>query len=424
LTKVPVGDQPKDIENQIRDMILRYITKPNSIILAVTSANTDLANSDGLKLAREVDPSGDRTIGVLTKIDLMDPGTDVMDILSGKIIPLRLGYCAVVNRGQRDIDTNKSISKALEAEKNFFETHIAYRSKSQYLGTPFLAKKLNSVLMHHIRTTMPQTKEKISSALAKYQQDLIELGDPIEESGQDSSTVILNIITEFCNEFRTVLEGNSKDLSSQELSGGARISYVLHETFGGAVKVCDPFDTVKETDIRTILYNSSGSAPALFVATVAFEIIVKQQIKRLEEPSVKCIGIIYDELLRILNYLLQKTTFKRFPTLKEKFYNVVVNYFKKCLVPTTKMATDIISAEACYVNTGHPDFISGHKAINIAQERLAPKQPPMPVQGGSRSAMSTLTQSQLSTIENKEDSGFFGSFFSKSKSKSKRIIDI
>ena len=58
LTKVPVGDQPKDIERQIKNMVLTYIQKPNSIILAVTPANTDLANSDGLKLAREVDPEG------------------------------------------------------------------------------------------------------------------------------------------------------------------------------------------------------------------------------------------------------------------------------------------------------------------------------------------------------------------------------
>ncbi len=71
LTKVPVGDQPRDIEKQIRDMLLKYISKPACIVLAVTAANTDLANSDGLKLAREVDPEGTRTIGVLTKVDLM-----------------------------------------------------------------------------------------------------------------------------------------------------------------------------------------------------------------------------------------------------------------------------------------------------------------------------------------------------------------
>src|SRR6201996_6825270 len=110
-------------------MILKYINKPNSIILAVTAANTDLANSDGLKMAREVDPEGSRTIGVLTKIDLMDQGTDVVDILAGRIIPLRLGYVPVVNRGQRDIDNRKAISAALEHEKNFFESHRAYRNK-------------------------------------------------------------------------------------------------------------------------------------------------------------------------------------------------------------------------------------------------------------------------------------------------------
>jgi hypothetical protein len=74
LTKVPVGDQPRDIEKQIRDMLMKYISKPACIILAVTAANQDLANSEGLKMAREVDPEGNRTIGVLTKVDLMCAG--------------------------------------------------------------------------------------------------------------------------------------------------------------------------------------------------------------------------------------------------------------------------------------------------------------------------------------------------------------
>lgn len=145
LTKVPVGDQPRDIEKQIKDMVLKQIQKPNAIILAVTAANTDLANSDGLKLAREVDPEGQRTIGVLTKVDLMDEGTDVVDILAGRIIPLRLGYVPVVNRGQRDIENKRLISFALEHEKNFFDNHKAYRNKSSYCGTPYLARKLNLV---------------------------------------------------------------------------------------------------------------------------------------------------------------------------------------------------------------------------------------------------------------------------------------
>lgn len=58
LTKVPVGDQPIDIEQQIKDMLFQFITKETCLILAVTPANTDLATSDALQIAKQVDPDG------------------------------------------------------------------------------------------------------------------------------------------------------------------------------------------------------------------------------------------------------------------------------------------------------------------------------------------------------------------------------
>nr|XP_040040633.1 dynamin-1-like [Gasterosteus aculeatus aculeatus] len=93
ITKVPIGDQPADIENQIRDMIMQFICQENCLILAVTPANADLANSDALKLAQDVDPQGQRTIGVITKLDLMDKGTDARNILENRLLPLRRGVC-------------------------------------------------------------------------------------------------------------------------------------------------------------------------------------------------------------------------------------------------------------------------------------------------------------------------------------------
>ncbi|KAF9355885.1 vacuolar protein sorting-associated protein 1 [Mortierella sp. AD094] len=417
LTKLPVGDQPKDIEKQIRDMIVKYITKPNAIILAVTAANTDLANSDGLKLAREVDPEGARTIGVLTKIDLMDAGTDVVDILAGRVIPLRLGYVPVVNRGQRDIDTKKTISRSLEAERNFFEGHAAYKSKAQYCGTPYLARKLNMILMHHIRNTLPEIKAKIQAALVKYQTELASLGDMLGEGTAGQASIVLNIITEFCSEFRTVIDGNSTDLTSFELSGGARISFVFHEIFANGVKSLDPFDQVKDVDIRTILYNSSGSSPALFVGTTAFEVIIKKQIKRLEDPSLRCVNIVFDELVRILTQLLAKQLFKRFPQLKDRFYQVVINFLRKRLNPTNKLVTDLISMEGCYINTGHPDFLNGHKAMAVINERVNQAKNPQPVDPkGRNSAVANLPPSLEPEPTN---NGFFGSFFS-AKKKDKR----
>ncbi|CAO3595503.1 unnamed protein product [Absidia cylindrospora] len=432
LTKVPVGDQPKDIEKQIREMLLKYMTKPNAIILAVTAANTDLANSDGLKLAREVDPEGLRTIGVLTKVDLMDEGTDVIDILAGRIIPLRLGYVPVVNRGQRDIDSKKKINKALEAEHQFFENHPSYKSKAQYCGTPFLARKLNMILMHHIRTTLPEIKSKIQATLTKYEQELLQLGDPLEEGKSGQANLVLNIITDFCNEFRTIIDGNSNDLSSFELSGGARISFVFHELYSNGVKSIDPLDQTKDSDIRTILYNSSGSSPALFVATTAFEVIIKKQIRRLEEPSIKCINLVYDELVRILGQLLTKQFFKRFPEMKDKFYHVVIAFLKKALTPTTKLVTDLVLMEACYINTAHPDFLNGYQLIDIVNERLHPKpQPNGAINGGDHGKLSSrssgpapahqspslsASNSRQSLDSTSSDGGsFFGSFFSGNK---------
>jgi dynamin 1-like protein len=193
--------------------------------------------------------------------------------------------------------------------------------------------------MHHIRNTLPDIKARIAASLAKYQSELAQLGDTMLGN---SGNVILNIITEFCNEFRTVLDGNSQELSSLELSGGARVSFVFHELYANGIKAVDPFDQVKDVDIRTILYNSSGSSPALFVGTTAFEVIVKQQIRRLEEPSLKCCALVYDELVRILAGLLQKAYFKRYPLLKEQFHQVVVSFFKKAMGPTNKLVQDLI----------------------------------------------------------------------------------
>lgn len=410
LTKVPVGDQPRDIERQIRDMVLKYIQKPNAIILAVTAANQDLANSDGLKMAREVDPEGQRTIGVLTKVDLMDEGTDVVDILAGRIIPLRLGYVPVVNRGQRDIDNKKPIQASLESERNFFESHKAYRNKSSYCGTPYLARKLNLILLMHIKQTLPDIKARIAGSLQKYSTELESMGPSILGN---SANVVLNIITEFTNEWRTVLDGNNTELSSTELSGGARISFVFHELYSNGIKAIDPFDQVKDVDIRTILYNSSGSSPALFVGTTAFELIVKQQIKRLEEPSLKCISLVYDELVRILTQSLSKSLYRRYPQLKEKVHAVVISFFKKAMEPTNKLVRDLVAMEACYINTGHPDFLNGHRAMAMVNDR---HNPPKPVQvdpktGKPLPASATPVRAVSPTLSDDKESGFFGSFF-------------
>ena len=138
ITKIPTGDQPEDVEEQIRSMCLEFISNPNAIILAVTAANGDLVNSDGLKMGRAVDPEGERTIGVLTKVDIMDSGTDASDILANKVVPLRRGYIAVMNRSQKDIQDDAPIRQGLAKEQGFFQAHPKVRAVYKYIVTVYM----------------------------------------------------------------------------------------------------------------------------------------------------------------------------------------------------------------------------------------------------------------------------------------------
>ena len=116
-----------------------------SVILAISPANVDLANSESLKLARAVDPQGRRTIGVLTKLDLMDAGTNALDILTGRVYPLKLGFIGVVGRSQQDINAQKPMEDQIRTEEEFFRNHPGYRNIAHRCGTKFLAKTLNQV---------------------------------------------------------------------------------------------------------------------------------------------------------------------------------------------------------------------------------------------------------------------------------------
>jgi dynamin 1-like protein len=134
------------------DLCNYNLTKLSSVILAVSAANVDLANSDSLKLARSVDPQGRRTIGVLTKLDLMDAGTNAVDILTGRVYPLKLGFIGVVNRSQQDIISERSMSDSLAGEVEYFKTHPAYRNIAHKQGTKHLAKTLNQVCRRLLNT--------------------------------------------------------------------------------------------------------------------------------------------------------------------------------------------------------------------------------------------------------------------------------
>ncbi|GMT24079.1 hypothetical protein PFISCL1PPCAC_15376, partial [Pristionchus fissidentatus] len=352
ITKVPVGDQPSNIEDQIREMLLGYINNPNVIILAVTPANQDFATSEPLKMARDVDSDGRRTLAVLTKLDLMDQGTDAMEVLTGRVIPVKLGIIGVVNRSQADIQKNKTIEEALKDEQSFLQRK--YPTLASRNGTSYLAKTLNRLLMQHIRDCLPSLKHRVSMLQSQCQALLASYGEPVE----DRNRTLLQIITRFATAYTSTIEGTSKYIETGELCGGARICYIFHDSFGRTLEQIDPLGKLTQMDILTAIRNATGPRPALFVPEVSFELLVKRQIRRLEEPSLRCVELVHEEMQRIVQHcgLNTQQEMLRFPRLYDRINEVVSSVLKSRLKPTYQLVENLVAIELAYINTKHPEF--------------------------------------------------------------------
>lgn len=320
-------------------------------------------NSEALKLARHVDPLGRRTIGVLTKVDLMDHGTNAMDILSGRVYPLKLGFIGVVNRSQQDIQGNRPMEDALKAETEFFKHHPAYRNIAMRCGTQYLAKTLNQTLMSHIRERLPDIKARLNTLMGQTQQELASYGDMHFSGKEHRGSMILQLMTRFATSFVSSIDGTSTEISTKELSGGARIYYIFNSVFGSALESIDPTSNLSALDIRTAIRNSTGPRPSLFVPEMAFDLLVKPQIKLLELPSQRCVELVYEELIKIC-HTCGSAELSRYPRLQAKLIEVVSDLLRERLGPASSYVESLIAIQRAYINTNHPNFLGAAAAMS------------------------------------------------------------
>ncbi|KAF5957411.1 hypothetical protein HYC85_004636 [Camellia sinensis] len=372
ITKVPVGDQPRDIEARIRKMIMSYIKQEACIILAVSPANSDLATSDALQMAKEADPTGSRTIGVITKLDIMDRGTNARNFLLGKVVPLRLGYIGVVNRSQEDINKNRSIAEALAYEEQFFRDNPIYNGLSDRCGIPQLAKKLNLILEQHIRTVLPGLKAELNSHLLTVVKELRTYGEAME-SKAEQGVILSKILSKYCEAFSAMVDGKSQEMSTKELSGGARIHYIFQSIFVKSLEEVNPCEDFSDEDIRTAIQNATGPTNALFVPEVPFQVLVRRQIARLLDPSLQCLQLVYDELIK-MSRACEAMEIRRFPVLRRRLDEVMGKFLRDSVKPAERMIGNIIEIEMAYINSSHPDFIGGKKAMEDAMRELRSSQ--------------------------------------------------
>lgn len=350
LTKVAVGDQPEDIENQIKSMLMQYITRENTIILAVTPANQDLANSDALKLAREVDRDGQRTIGVITKLDLMDAGTDAREIFEGKLLPLSRGYTGVVNRSQLDIDNKKDIRASLDAEREFLEKS-PYKHLMEKMGTKFLQQHLNESLKNHIKEKLPGIRSDLKTKQKEINTQLKQLGH-LDTQDKDKVKILYSLIEMFKDHLHSSIEGNSMNANVSEIKGGAIINTTFYTEVYNTIAAIDTTPDNKE--IARSIANLHGFRNAMFAPELAFPIQIKLLVELYKEPLKLSVAAIKN----ILTNVVQDSSHKldNYPMLKDEVVSLLCTKMEMYEDNTVEHLYGHIEAQKSFPNTKHPEM--------------------------------------------------------------------
>jgi dynamin 1-like protein len=146
------------------------------------------------------------------------------------------------------------------------------------------------------------------------------------------------------------------------------LHYVFHKVFAQAILNFETFNGLSDLEIRAAMRNAAGPKPQLFVPEVAFESLVKKQIQKLEEPSLQCVHLVFEELKHIAAQS-EVTEMQRFPCLRDRILEVAQAAIQRCVKPTNQMVMNLIHIELAHINVDHPDFIGGLRAMSAVQNQ-------------------------------------------------------
>ncbi|XP_039585426.1 interferon-induced GTP-binding protein Mx-like isoform X1 [Passer montanus] len=293
IARVAVGDQPKDIGNQIKMLLKRIIGCKETVNLVVVPCNVDIATTEALKMAQEVDPTGERTIGILTKPDLVDRGTEnaIVNILQNRVIPLKKGYMIVKCRGQQDIHNNLTLAAAIQQERNFFEKHKHFRvfMEQRKATIPHLAEKLTDELVKHIIKTLPALGSQIRDTLHKTQQDLQRYNRGAPQTESEKLFFLTDLIKQFNRDISQSTWGE-EELFGDEVRLFTKIRKEFH--MWGVILLECAARAKKTVPGKVWKYEDQyrGREFPGFSNYRTFEDIVKEQIRELEEPAIEILS--------------------------------------------------------------------------------------------------------------------------------------
>ncbi|GKB95954.1 dynamin-related protein 1E-like protein [Tanacetum coccineum] len=342
LTKVAVEGQPETIVEDIEKMVRAYVEKPNSIILAISPANQDIATSDAIKLAKEVDPTGERTFGVLTKLDLMDKGTNALDVLEGRAYRLQHPWVGIVNRSQADIMKNTDMMYARRREEEYFYTSPDYGHLASKMGSVYLAKLLSQHLESVIKAKIPGIIALINKGIEEMEAELDRLGRPIAVDEGAKLYTILELCRAFDKIFKEHLDGGR--------AGGDRIYGVFDNQLPAALRKL-PFDRhLSLPNVKKIVSESDGYQPHLIAPEQGYRRLIEGSLSYFRGPAEASVDAVHFVLKELVRKSIGETKeLRRFPSLQATLAAAATEALEKFRAESKKTVIRLVDMESSYL---------------------------------------------------------------------------
>ncbi|EOX95705.1 DYNAMIN-like 1B isoform 2 [Theobroma cacao] len=325
LTKVAVEGQPESIVQDIENMVRAFIEKPNCIILAISPANQDLATSDAIKISREVDPKGERTFGVLTKIDLMDQGTNAVDILEGKSYKLQFPWIGVVNRSQADINKSVDMIAARRREREYFQNSPEYSHLANRMGSEHLGKMLSKHLELVIKSRLPGLQSLISKTIIDLEAELSRLGKPIAADAGGKLYMIMEICRAFDQNFKEHLDGVRP--------GGDKVYGVFDNQLPAALKRLQFDKHLSMDNVRKLITEADGYQPHLIAPEQGYRRLIESCLVSIRGPAEAAVD----------------AELKQYPTLRVEVRNAAIESLERLREESKRATLQLVDMECGYL---------------------------------------------------------------------------
>ncbi|KAL5998969.1 Phragmoplastin drp1a [Asimina triloba] len=339
LTKVAIDVWEENIDG---GMLFTSGMQPNCIILAISPANQDLATSDAIKISREVDPKGERTFGVLTKIDLMDKGTDAVDILEGKSYRLQFPWIGVVNRSQADINKSVDMIAARRKEREYFQTSPEYMHLASRMGSEHLGKMLSKHLETVIKSRIPSIQALINKSIVELETELSRLGKPIAPDAGGKLYAIMEICRVFDQIYKEHLDGVR--------AGGEKIYNVFDNQLPAALKRLQFDKHLSIDNVRKLITEADGYQPHLIAPEQGYRRHIECSLVTIRGPAESTVDAVHAILKELVHKAVSETSeLKQYPTLRVEVSNAAFESLERMREESKKATLKLVDMESSYL---------------------------------------------------------------------------